>query len=103
MSRRDDIVARKARLVERIANQRRQLAERVEAVQPLIRLTDKTMAAVNKVRAHPGLVAIGIGVVFALRPKRAIAWLRRGFFVWRTARWAQRSLASVLAQGLNRN
>lgn len=103
MTGKDDILARKARLIERIANQRGQLAERVAALQPLIRIADKGIAAVRSVRAHPALVAVGIGIVFALRPRRAIAWLRRGFFAWRTARWVQRSLAGALAQGLNKN
>lgn len=103
MTSRDEILTNKARLAERIATQRAQLAERIEAVQPIIRIVDKAMAAVRSVRAHPGLTAVAVGIVFALRPRRAIAWLRRGFFVWRTVKWAQRSLASALANGLNRN
>jgi len=43
-----------------------------------------------------------VGVLIALRPKRAITALRRGFFIWRTYRWTRQALAGALAQGLNR-
>ncbi len=102
MTPRDDILTRKARLAERIAGQRARLSEQVESVQPLIRLADKGLSVLRTARAHPGWVAAGVGVLIALRPKRAITILRRGFFVWRTYRLAQRALAGALAQGLNR-
>ncbi len=102
MTHRDDLLMRKARLAERIAGQRARLSEQMDSVQPLIRLADKGLSALRTAQAHPGWVAAGVGVLIALRPKRAITALRRGFFIWRTYRWTRQALAGALAQGLNR-
>lgn len=102
MKSREQILARKAQLVERIAGQRDRLAGQVESLQPLFRLADKGIAAVQAVRAHPGWVALVAGIIIATRPRRALAWARRGFLIWRSVKWAQRALAGAIANGINR-
>lgn len=102
MTSREEILARKARLVERIAGQRGRLAGEVASLQPLFRLADRGAAVVRGLRAHPGWVALVAGIVIAARPRRAFAWARRGFLLWRTAAWARRALAAALANGAGR-
>lgn len=102
MKSREDILAKKARLVERIAGQRNRLAGQVESLQPLFRLADKGVAAVQSVRAHSGWLALVAGIIIVTRPRRVLAWAQRGFLVWRSVKWAQRTLAGALANGINR-
>jgi len=102
MTSNEDILARKARLVERIAGQRVRLAGEVESLQPLFHLANKGAAAIRAVRAHPGWVALVAGIFIVTRPRRALAWARRGFLIWRSVKWARRTLTSALANGVNR-
>jgi hypothetical protein len=88
----DDILARKARLVERIGHQRQRLAEEGRALQPVFSAADKGLALVRTIRSHPEWLAAGAGILLALRPRRTFAWLRRGLVAWRTLKWARTSL-----------
>jgi hypothetical protein len=96
MKSRDDILVRKSRLVERIANERERLAGNIDALQPLIGVADRGLAAVRALRAHPEWAAAAAMVFLVIRPRRTLVLLRRGFFVWRAARWARRALTRVL-------
>lgn len=98
-----EIMARKARLAERIANQREQLAGRLESLQPLLRIADGGVSAARAIRAHPEWAALAAGVFVVLRPRRTLVWLRRGFWVWRSWKWAKRTLSGALADGVSRN
>ena len=97
MSSREDLLTKKARLVERIAMQRLHLTDDVESLQPLFRIADKSLAVGRTVRANPGWVALAAGIFVILRPKRTITWIRRGFVMWRTIRWARGAILSALS------
>lgn len=92
----DEIRARRARLLARAEGERAQLAMQLEAWRAPLSLLDKSLAAARYLRRHPGWVVVA-SVVFALiRPRRAFAWVRRGFIAWRAWRWvagAARGLA----------
>jgi hypothetical protein len=96
MSRHDELVATKARLSERIAGQRQRLAAQIEAVQPLFRAADGAVSAARSIRAHPEWLAVAAAIAVALRPRRTIVWLRRGFVAWRTWTWVKRAAADRL-------
>ncbi len=92
MDKLEDILSRKARLVERIGHQRQRLAADVLALQPVFSIADRGIALAGTVHRHPGWVAAGAGIVLALRPRRAFSLLRRGLVAWRTWKWARTSL-----------
>ena len=92
MDKLDDILSRKARLVERIGHQRQRLATDILALQPLFSVADRGVALVRTLRCHPEWLAAGAGIVLALRPRRTLSWLRRGLVIWRTWKWARTSL-----------
>lgn len=88
----EGIISRKARLVERIGQQRRVLAIEVQDLQPLFSAADRATAIVQTLRRHPGWLAAGAGLLLMLRPQRSLAWVRRGLIAWRTWKWARSSL-----------
>ncbi len=61
---------------------------------------------VKQVRQYPLGVLAGVALLVALRPKRAITWLSRGWSVWRVYRvargWWLRFEASSTAAGVPR-
>jgi len=46
--------------------------------------------AAGEARKRPELVLAGVALLVALRPRRALAWLARGWSLWRLYRGAQR-------------
>lgn len=92
-----EIHAHKARLAERIANQRARVAGDVAALAPLFSAADRGIAVVRSIRAHPEWVAIAAAVLFVLRPRRALALARRGFTAWRTWKWAKIALVNAVS------
>jgi len=92
----DDIPAHRARLVERIAQQRMRLAGQINDLQPLFSLADRGIAVGHTLRTHPGWTAAAVGIVLALKPGRALRWLRRGAIAWRIWRWVRDSVSQYL-------
>ena len=45
--------------------------------------------ALAEARRHPLFMAVGIALLVALRPRRALGWLARGWSLWRLYRGAQ--------------
>ena len=88
----ETVLARKAGLVERIAHQRQRLARDLRGIQPLIGAADKGAELLAGARRHAGLLAAAGGLLLALRPRRTLAWARRGFAAWRTLRWVRTTL-----------
>ena len=96
MSQSADLRDKRARLLVRAALEREQLSAQLDAWRAPLALLDRGVAAARQVRRHPGwLVAVAV-VIALVRPRRALAWARRGFILWRTWRWvsdAARGLA----------
>jgi hypothetical protein len=88
----EQIHARRERLLARSATQRDELALLLAPLKGPLALADRGIAAMQYVRAHPGLVAIAAAIFVVLSPKRAFRWARRAFGVWRGYRWAARAL-----------
>ncbi len=88
---------KRARLQVRAALEREQLSAQLDAWRAPLALLDRGVAAARQVRRHPEwLVAVAV-VIALVRPRRALAWARRGFVVWRTWRWVS-DAARELAQ-----
>ena len=96
MSQSADLRDKRARLLVRAALEREQLSAQLDAWRAPLALLDRGVATARQVRRHPEwLVAVAV-VIALVRPRRALAWARRGFILWRTWRWvsdAARGLA----------
>ncbi len=87
MSQAADLRDKRARLVVRAALERERLSAQLDALRAPVALLDKSIAAARYVRRHPEwLVAVAV-VIALIRPRRVLAWARRGFVLWRTWRW----------------
>jgi|APFre7841882724_1041349.scaffolds.fasta_scaffold15231_2 hypothetical protein len=107
MSRLDAVYARRAALIERADEDRMAIATSVVALERPMMVAGRVLGVVNFVRANP-LVIVGALALLMLLPRRrrraavvparregAMVWakrlalldiIRRGFFLWRSAR-----------------
>lgn len=86
MSRLDDLHRRRDRLVLKSAAQRDTVTRHVRALERPLALVDRGLTALQYLRAHPAYLVVGIAVVVALRPRRALVWAGRGLAAWRAYR-----------------
>jgi len=80
-----ELAERRERLVAKIAMQRGELAYHAAPWKGVCAIADKGIAAARFLQRHPGLVAGAVGLLVALRPRRALAWLGRGWSLWKVA------------------
>ena len=81
------IETKRARLVERAARERADVAQALHSLSRPLGFIDRCLGVLQFVVARPPLVA-GIALVLALlRPRRAFKWARRAFGIWRGYRW----------------
>jgi hypothetical protein len=77
------LAARRSRLLDRIADQRAELARAAAPLQARLRLADQGITAFRSLRRRPGLIVLGALLVVAVRPRRVYTWLKRGWRVWK--------------------
>lgn len=81
---------RRGRLLERIAAQRRELAEELQPLGAALQATDRGLSrlrsGVDYVRAHPATFAAAFAILLLLKPRRVWRWTQRGIIAWRTWR-----------------
>lgn len=76
------IAARRERIVAQAAVQRQTLSRHVEPWRMPLAVADKAITAVQYLKRHPGGI-VGITVLLvALRPRRIVTWLERGWISW---------------------
>ena len=80
-----ELAERRERLVAKIAMQRGELANHAAPWKGVCAIADKGIAAARFLRRHPGLVAGAVGLLVALRPRRTLTWLGRGWSLWKVA------------------
>ncbi|BCB27731.1 hypothetical protein SKTS_26170 [Sulfurimicrobium lacus] len=90
-----ELAERRERLVAKIAAQRGELARHVVPLKGVFAVADKGVAAVRFLQRHPGLVAGAVGLFVALRPRRALAWLGRGWSLWKLVQRLRQRLGSI--------
>jgi len=87
------IEVKRARLLERAAREREDVAQMLQSWAQPLDFIDRCLGAVRFVISSPPLVA-GATLVFALlRPRRALKWARRAWGIWRGYRWLTQKAA----------
>jgi hypothetical protein len=101
------LAERRARLVARAQEERAAVSVLLvpaDGAASLAALLFRTARrALEEARRHPLIMIAGIALLVALRPRRAIAWLARGWSLWRLYRgaygWWRRFAAVTDAPG----
>jgi hypothetical protein len=81
------IEAKRARLIERAARQRGDLAQTLQSWSQPLAFADLCVGAVRYVVSRPPLVAAAALAFALLRPRRALKWAGRAWGFWRSYRW----------------
>jgi hypothetical protein len=88
------IEAKRARLIERAARERADVAQALQSWAQPLRFVDRCLDAVRFVVSRPPLL-VGAVLVFALlRPRRVFRWVRRALGIWQGYRWLTRKIAA---------
>jgi hypothetical protein len=98
-----DLALKKQRLQLRSAELRRQVSVHAAAAAPLLAVAARVRDVAQWLRAHPLLPLAALAALLVLRPRRAMRWGRRAFFVWRLAKrlGAWLSAAAAGDRGVN--
>jgi hypothetical protein len=87
------IETKRARLIERAAREREDVAQTLQSWSQPLGIVDRCLAAVRYVISRPPLVA-GAMLVFALvRPLRTLKWAQRAWGLWQGYRWLTQKVA----------
>ena len=87
------IEARRARLLERAAREREDVAQTLQSWAQPLGFIDRCVEAVRFVVSRPPLVAGAALVLALLRPRSAFKWARRALGLWQGYRWLNRKIA----------
>jgi len=86
------IEAKRARLIERAAREREDVAQTLQAWSRPLGFIDRCLGAIRYFISSPPLVA-GAVLVFALvRPLRTLRWAQRALGLWQGYRWLTQKL-----------
>ncbi len=87
------IEAKRARLLERAAREREDVAQTLQTWSRPLAFIDRCLDALRYIVSSPPLVA-GIVLVFVLvRPHRALKWAQRAWGLWQGYRWLMQKVA----------
>jgi YqjK-like protein len=87
------IEARRARLLERAARERDDVAQTLQSWSQPLAFVDLCLGALRYFFSKPPLVAGAVLAFVLLRPRRALKWARRAWGLWQGYRWLTRKLA----------
>jgi hypothetical protein len=93
------LAERRTRLQVRARAEREALAPLIERADELGNLALRAQAIVEELRRRPWIVAGAVGLLVALRPRRALGWLAKGWSAWQFYRRAQLWLARLARSG----
>jgi YqjK-like protein len=86
--------ARRSRLAADAQSEREAIARAIAPADGAASVVASLLAvarrAAGEARQRPELVVAGVALLVALRPRRALAWIARGWSLWRLYRGAQR-------------
>ena len=80
---------RRAELIARADSEREAIAGMLARGDAATRWLHAGTGALAELRRHPAWIAGGVGLLFALRPKRVLKWLASGWSLWRVYRGAR--------------
>jgi hypothetical protein len=78
-----ELATRHGALQARIDEQRRLLAQHSVPLEAALARGDQVLKGVDWLKHHPAAVGVAVAVAVIARPRRAVRWARRGFFLWR--------------------
>ena len=81
------IEAKRARLIERAARERADVAQALQSLTGPLGFIDRCLGVARYVIARPPLIAGAVFLFALLRPRRAFKWARRAFGMWQSYRW----------------
>lgn len=84
--------ARRARLLERAALERGDVAQILQLWQQPLGFVDRCLDAVRFVVSRPPLMAGAALALVLLRPRSTIKWAQRAFGLWQGYRWLKRKI-----------
>jgi tRNA A37 threonylcarbamoyltransferase TsaD len=84
------LAERRSLLQERASAERESLAAVMARSDEAALLLQRLRRLIEELRNRPWIVAGGVALLVALRPKRALGWLLKGWSAWRMYRGAQR-------------
>ena len=76
---------RRARLIAQAEMQRRTLSQDIEPWRTPLAFVDQGVVGLRYIRRHPEWIVGGLILLAALRPRRFVKWLGRGWVSWRLA------------------
>lgn len=82
------LAERRARLVARAQAERATIAALLVPMDAATSLFQTARRVMDQARRHPLVVVAGVALLVALRPRRALTWLARGWSLWRLYRGA---------------
>jgi len=92
------IAERRARLQERARAERESLAALIARSDEWTDVLQGARRVAEELRRQPWIVAAGVALLVALRPRRALGWLMKGWTAWRIYRGARRWYAQFAAR-----
>lgn len=84
------LAERRALLQERARAERESLAAMVASSDEWTKAIQVAGRVAAELRRQPWIVAAGVALLVALRPRRALGWLMKGWGAWRIYRGARR-------------
>lgn len=84
------LAARRAQLQQRAQSERERVATLVARGDRALAWVDKGRRMLQELGRRPLIVVAAIALLVALRPRRALNWLARGWTLWRLYRQASR-------------
>ena len=78
-----ELATRHGLLKARIDQQRKALAGHAVPIETALARGDPVLKGVDWLKHHPAAVGIAVFASVIARPRRAMRWARRGFFLWR--------------------
>ena len=93
------LAERRSQLSERARTQREQLARSLAGTDAAADLLARAFGVIQGIRQQPLVVAAAVALLVALRPRRALGWLMKGWSAWRLYRGARRLWQRLAAGG----
>ena len=82
-------------LQARIDEQRRILARHVVPLEAAFAKADSVLTGVDWLKHHPLAVGVAVAAAVVARPRRAVRWAQRAFFLWRGWKAIRKSLTGA--------
>jgi hypothetical protein len=87
------IETKRARLLERAARERADVAQTLQRWEQPLSFIDHCLQAVRYVIVRPPLLGGATLLLVLLRPRSAFRWARRAFALWQGYRWLTKKIA----------